>query len=1210
MKHKQYVMGLDLGTSSIGIGAWSLSELGQPENILFHHVYIFKEPVASTASGLVSKKTGRRDFRQSRKQRDRKNGRLNSLSALCEQYLNSSTLIGFPSRETEMLSDCKRFDSLALRAYAINHPLSLNELSAVLLHIIKGRGYSSGFKPLSKKTKEKLQSVHNFDEQIELYTGEVQSGHERLKHIMQQRKVDTIGQYLLDRAKRGLPSLLKSGSADINGNMHHVYSQNHCNALHDEIEHIYDKSGNLVAQNFYNLYALRDDLKKEFQRIWDKQAEFHTELTKDLRHKVEAILFYQRPLKSIQAMIGRCLVEPNLPRAPRAHPAFQIFRIEKSLADLRWGYGRNTKYLSAKEREIIRQALNDPAQLDSNGELKFEKIYQLLAPIRESNAPRNLNLAKGCRDGLKGNITNKRWQSLGLYEAWNNLSTKQPNDKSHVNRQTWVINFLSDLGSMELLYPENWTEQFYLPDILKNGKPTRIRKQLSMFRDPLFVDFINHLRQHEKLDRLSAMRFDSGRTSYSVKALNKINQWMKETRDINELVHIDEHEAIKILYQQNQNNEKSILNLLDNPIKTGNGVVDVALMQVKKVVNHYITQFGKPTRIVVEMSREMSEGITRRNEIQEQQKRNKGVNKKAVDDMLLHRIPYSKTNVLRYRLAQDQGYNCPYCDTRIETREIYDSASTQIEHIIPQVITQTGRKYSEIVLAHTHCNQKKGRRVPMEAFAFNTAPIVHMANHLRQLKQERKALLLETPETPLNRLDDTLLNEFCDRQFHETSWITKIAASWLRSLGVNVECTRGKITAQLRAQWKLESILPEMRLIENLPSYSTRDSDGVVKATIIPKEAMLDHDGNKTLLWRYWGKEHLTQNEFTELHKTGVYQFDKRCDHRHHLIDALVTALCNRSMVNLMAAEYKQRSEEEAKKPLDQQRRIYFGRIKPPVERLREKVLNAVKEQKVTHRPDRKVDGAWFQETAYGLYTDPSDSRLRFLVNRSPIRTLIGKDDAATTANIENVIGPEVKASLQASYRDFYLSLWNKESPTKEEYKKACEKLWLTPPLHLRTQRPIIKVKQKNQLFKPEKHIIIQHSNTRGVIHEKVLISYEKAFVAWNPKKPEDGYLMVSNYQARTALDLPKHWNRVYKGDVILARNGLYYLIKVLNESNNRIETMRAMCAVSELKNTQAEGRQDFSLTPSKRTGSMSLWDIVEIVKDPFHYGRSTNIND
>ena len=99
MKHKQYVMGLDLGTSSIGIGAWSLSELGQPENILFHHVYIFKEPVASTASGLVSKKTGRRDFRQSRKQRDRKNGRLNSLSALCEQYLNSSTLIGFPSRD-------------------------------------------------------------------------------------------------------------------------------------------------------------------------------------------------------------------------------------------------------------------------------------------------------------------------------------------------------------------------------------------------------------------------------------------------------------------------------------------------------------------------------------------------------------------------------------------------------------------------------------------------------------------------------------------------------------------------------------------------------------------------------------------------------------------------------------------------------------------------------------------------------------------------------------------------------------------------------------------------------------------------------------------------------------------------------------------------------------------------------------------------------
>lgn len=1225
MKSANYVMGLDLGTSSIGIGAWSLSTLGEPDDILFHHVYLFKEPVASTTSGLVSKKAGRRGFRQARKQRDRRSGRLQHLNALCKTHLNSNDLNQFPLRDAQMLTDCKRFESLALRAYAVTQPISLNELSAVLFHLSKGRGYSSGFKPLSKKTEEKLQTATNFDDKIKLFTGEVQPGHQRLAHIMQLRNTSTVGQYMLDRATRGLPSILKAGND-------RAYIPDSCEPIADEIEQIVDKNGVLVAQNFHNLYALRDELKIEFDLIWHKQAEFHpTILTDELRNKIEAVLFYQRPLKSIQAMIGGCLVEPNLPRASRAHPAFQTFRIEKSLADLRWGYGRNAKPLTHQERDIIRQALHDPAQLDSSGELTFDRIYKLLEPVHQqshaqidveldlfgnptgkpksSELPKNLNLEKGGRDGLKGNITNKRWQWLGLYEAWEKLATPQPNDPPHMNRQTWVINFLSDLGSVELLYPDNWTEQFYLRDIpAKNGKPARIGKQLPMFTDPLFLDFINQLRKHEKFDRLSAMKFDSGRTSYSIKALNKINEWMREAVDFGHATHIDEHEAIEQLYRQSQINEKTVLELLENPVKTGNGVVDVALMQVKKVVNHYIAQHGKPTRIVVEMAREMSEGITRRNEMQSQQNKNKGVNKKATDDMHQHHIPYSKTNVLRYRLAQDQGYDCPYCGKKLGVRDIYDGGSTQIEHIIPQAITQVGRKYSEIVLAHTHCNQKKGRRVPMEAFAFNTTPIEQMAQRLRSIKQERKALLLEIPETPENSVSDDMLNEFCARQFHETAWITKITATWLRSLGINVECTRGQMTAQLRAQWHLESILPEVRIAEGLPAYSTVDTTGEVKETIIPPEAMFDKDGNKTLLWRYWNKEHLTHDEFEELRNTGLYQFDKRCDHRHHLIDALVTALCSRSMVKRMADEYKKRSEQEAQKQPEHQRRIRFGRIATPVERVREKVLNAVKEQKVTHRPDRKVSGAWFQDTAYGLYTDPTDARLQYLVNRCAVRALIGKDDAVTTANIESVIGPEIKATLKASYRAFYQAHWGNDSPkNKEEYSKACETLWLTPPLHQRTQRPIIKVRQKYKPFEAGKHVIIRHTDQSGVVREKVLISDENAFIAWNPESPVNGYRVVSNYQARGVSDVPKHWMRVYKGDTVLAKNGLKYCVNILTEAGGRVETMRLVCTT--VKTKQSEGHQDFYLEPPKRKGSMSLWDIVEIIRDPF-YGRPASSTD
>jgi CRISPR-associated endonuclease Csn1 len=608
------------------------------------------------------------------------------------------------------------------------------------------------------------------------------------------------------------------------------------------------------------------------------------------------------------------------------------------------------------------------------------------------------------------------------------------------------------------------------------------------------------------------------------------------------------------------------------------------------------------------MAREMSQGISGRNDIQKGQNTNKSINKKAAQDMAEQNVSYSKTNVLKYRLAQDQGYECPYCgQNKFGARDIYDGSVTNIEHIVPQSITQVGRKYSEVVLAHRHCNDEKGKRVPMEAFAFHTAPIEKFAKHLRSIKQERKALLLEMPETPNNTIDDALLNEFCDRQFNETAWITKITATWLRSLGINVECTKGQMTAQLRGQWQLESVIPEARIAEGLPVYSTHDEHGEIKETIVPFEAMFhDKDGKEpTLLWRYWNKQRLTPDEFAEIRKTGLYNIDKRSDHRHHLIDAITTALCSRSMVQQLAKEYKQRSEEEAKKPEGTQKYIRMGRRAVPMAKLRDKALEAVKAQKVTHRPDRQGGGAWFQEMAYGLYVD--DMQQAHLTRRYPVRDLIGKDEAATVGNIEGVIGIEIKKALLAEHTAFCQANWGNISPKKDDYAKAALSLWLTPPLHPRTGRPIIKVRQVKAAYLASKHIEVKHRNKQGVTLNKYLICDENAYIAWNPNDPADGYKVVNNYGARGNAKLPDGWMRVYKGDTVLAKNGVRYVAVSLNEAANRVETMQMVCATSSLK--QEEGRQNFLLTLPKRQGSVSLWDIIKIQEDPFH-GRPTRIDD
>jgi hypothetical protein len=217
------------------------------------------------------------------------------------------------------------------------------------------------------------------------------------------------------------------------------------------------------------------------------------------------------------------------------------------------------------------------------------------------------------------------------------------------------------------------------------------------------------------------------------------------------------------------------------------------------------------------------------------------------------------------------------------------------------------------------------------------------------------------------------------------------------------------------------------------------------------------------------------------------------------------------------------------------------------------------------------------------------------------VRGLLGKDQAVTVANIASVIGIEVRKALLESYHAHCQTYFESgQARNKEEYVKVMESLWLNPPMHPRMLRPITKVRAIKTRFDETTHITIKHIDDVGVERHKTLIAYEKACIAWNPKNQNDGIKVFNNFDARNKIAMPNGWHKVYKKDTITANNGLIYTVRGLNVSNNRIETMRNMCATEKLKGSQKEGRQDFSLTPSKSKGSMSLWDITEIITDPF----------
>ena len=86
-----------------------------------------------------------------------------------------------------------------------------------------------------------------------------------------------------------------------------------------------------------NRYTTRKMYVDEFELIWNKQAQFHTELTNELKtlfggrkldgYKEDGILFHQRPLRSQKHLVGNCSFEPRKTKCPISAIPFEQFRV-------------------------------------------------------------------------------------------------------------------------------------------------------------------------------------------------------------------------------------------------------------------------------------------------------------------------------------------------------------------------------------------------------------------------------------------------------------------------------------------------------------------------------------------------------------------------------------------------------------------------------------------------------------------------------------------------------------------------------------------------------------------------------------------------------------------------------------------------------------------------------------------------------------------
>jgi CRISPR-associated endonuclease Csn1 len=890
----RYRVGLDVGTASLGVAAFSLDENNNPLDLIWKHVRIFDEPLEKSPAGLKSKQAGRRAARMQRRQIDRRLGRTKSIAAL-------APLLGI---QIEPSHDSGR-TLLEIRARAAREPIDLSDLIRVFIRLGKRRGYSGEFRP--KKEGAKL--------------GEVEGGNHDLKAEMQVLAQSkglsdvTLGEFLYQRWLDGKPTKLKIKESD-------------------------DKT-----TEGKNLYALRSQLVDEFEQIWQTQSVFYPILNshhegKPLKEIFNHTIFYQRPLKAVGGMVGQCNLEPTLARAPRAQLAFQHFRIEKTLGDLRWGAGKRAEKLTAKQKSVIRQLC------DEKDMVKFEAIYKALETAGHPKPEtKGLNLDRLSRDEIPGNKTNHVFRKLDLGDAWSALDKRT---------QIQVINFLADLGSPEQLDDPLWHTRFAKADGTMRQLPEH------------FVEFVNLVKAHEKFDRLSKMGFEGGRASYSIKALNKLTDWLDTPWWPDSWqgdMRPDEDSAIRVCYPESFNKPVQLKDKLDFAPSTGNAVVDGSLRQMHYVLNRMIAELGtQPEQIVVEMAREMSVGVSKRNERESENNKNHRARLDAEAEIRKHGVTVTPSRIRRYILWVEQGKgHCPYCTKPITLGDALSGAETEYEHILPKSLTQVGLKRSEIVLAHRNCNQEKDNRTPYQAWGHDELRwqiIQARAKYFADNKQFRKAKLLLLKDFEAEVLTDESIEGFADRQFHQTSWIAKEAAQWLQSVcKTPVSVSRGELTSMLRRKWKLETVIPQARIEEGLP--------------ILDEEMQVVSAEDFERFRPIW-EGHRAEDKTNQTDR----KLNKRVDHRHHLIDAITIGLTSRSLFQSMARQYKIDSEREAR---GQKPKLEVA--EPPIKNIREIALAAIRECPLSIKPDRYPDGAIFQETAYGIAIKDGEDKARLALH-------------------------------------------------------------------------------------------------------------------------------------------------------------------------------------------------------------------------------------
>lgn len=754
----KYSLGLDIGTTSVG---WAVVNLDK-ERIEDLGVRIFERP--ENPKNGKSLAEPRRTARSTRRRLRRRRQRLNYLKQFfINQGLLTKQEVDNIIGSTHTKAWHQAHDPYQLRVKGLTEKLSPDELLIALYHIAKRRGYKSNRK-----------SIEQSDT-----TGDgkkVNSAISKNDQILSEMKYSSVSQALLadDRFRERKRNTIDD----------YRYSFSRVDFL-DEIRHILDRQKDFYPNEFSidhinQLLGIDVYHDEKGQPIPIDHKLTNNDINRLTKHGQTTLngIFYQRPFMTselINRMRGKCPLEKDQPRAPKASYSFELFRLAEDLSHLQYTLDfveTGTDWQVRKERKRQAQFLTaDQIKACVDKCLKTQTVKY--SAIREAL-------------GFKGNnsfqFTYIRGKSPDEKTLAKDPLAKEKNTFAQLRFYHGVKSVLKDL-------PNDWQDVSSDQDLFdKIGEVLTCNKDDYSIREGLIK--VNKDRSAQGKAELSDEAINAivnsklsfaGFGHLSLVALRKITPYLLKG---NGMTYDKAVEEAGYQFTAKLSGHKNLLPPLneEESHQITNPVVKRAVSQTIKVVNAIIHKYGAPYRIGIECAGELAKSFKEREDIKKRQDKNAENNQEAVKELRSGKlvsdgeqfeaqIVPTGTSITKLNFYKQQDCKCPYCGEPINLGKIFsDNNYAEIDHIIPFSICGNDTKANK-VLVHTTCNQIKGNQTPYQTWGndperWKIIEATARANHKLGAAKRRRLLTQTLPDEDwsLHAINDTrYISKFISR---------------------------------------------------------------------------------------------------------------------------------------------------------------------------------------------------------------------------------------------------------------------------------------------------------------------------------------------------------------------------------------------------------------------------------------------------------------